>query len=41
MKTKPWVKASNDVWKRDGTFRASQAIGRWLRGLREEDEFYA
>lgn len=31
----------NDFHKQNGTFRASQAIGRWLRGLREEDEFYA
>jgi len=30
----------NDMHKHDGTFRASQSIGRWLRGLREEQEFY-
>lgn len=31
----------NDMHQQDGTFKASQAIGRWLRGLREEQEFYA
>lgn len=31
----------NDFHKAQGTFRASQAIGRWLRELREEQEFYA
>lgn len=31
----------NDMHQQYGTFKASQAIGRWLRGLREEQEFYA
>jgi len=31
----------NDFHKAQGTFRASQAIGRWLKGLREEAEYYA
>ena len=31
----------NDMHKAQGTFRASQAIGKWLRGLKEEQEFYA
>ena len=30
----------NDFHKQNGTFRASQAIGRWLRDLREERDFY-
>jgi putative DNA primase/helicase len=30
----------NDMHKAMGTFRASQAIGRWLRDMREEREFY-
>lgn len=31
----------NDVWVRQGTFRTSQEIGKWLRGLREEKEWYS
>jgi len=31
----------NDMHKSQGTFRASQTIARWLRGLKEEQEFYA
>jgi len=30
----------NDMHKEMGVFRASQALGKWLRGLREEREFY-
>lgn len=30
----------NDMHQRDGTFKTSQALGRWLRGLRDEKEFY-
>ena len=31
----------NDVWKRDGVFRTSQQIGKWLKGMREEKEWYS
>ena len=31
----------NDMHKELGTFKASQVIGKWLRMLREEQEFYA
>jgi putative DNA primase/helicase len=31
----------NDFQKLHGTFRASQALGKWLRGIKEEQEFYA
>lgn len=31
----------NDVWHREGTFKTSQMIRRWLQGLRENDEWYA
>ena len=30
----------NDVWRRDRTFRTSQEIGKWLRGLKEEKDWY-
>jgi len=30
----------NDMHQQDGTFKTSQTIGRWLRGLREDAEFY-
>ncbi len=31
----------NDFHKAQGTFKASQALGRWLREMKEEQEFYA
>jgi len=31
----------NDFHKTHGTFRASQALGKWLREMKEEQEFYA
>jgi putative DNA primase/helicase len=31
----------NDYWQHQGTFRTSQEIGKWLRGLREEKEWYS
>lgn len=30
----------NDMHKQYGTFKTSQDLGRWLRGLRDEKEFY-
>jgi len=30
----------NDLHQQDGTFKTSQSIGRWLRALREDEEFY-
>jgi putative DNA primase/helicase len=30
----------NDYWRKNGTFKTSQEIGRWLRGAREEKEYY-
>ena len=31
----------NDVWKRDGTFRASQALRKWLQNIADEKAYYA
>lgn len=31
----------NDVWKREGTFRASQILRKWLQGVAEEKAYYS
>lgn len=31
----------NDVWKRDGTFRASQALRKWLQNIADEKAYYS